>query len=67
VLLQELDQLDLNWTYVLALIVTTVGAVVVITGLVGTYRTRGALAHSGVAAVVAPKEARDEVMLVCDA
>lgn len=38
-LLQELDLLTLNWSYLLPLILLTVGATVLISGLLGAHRS----------------------------
>ena len=37
-LLQELDLLTLNWSYLLPLILITVGAAVLLSGLLGVHR-----------------------------
>ena len=46
-LLQELDLLTLNWSYLLPLILITVGAAVLISGLLGAHRAGRSTATPG--------------------
>ena len=53
-LLQELDLLTLRWSFVLPLIVITVGVAVVLSGVVGAHRSRPSAAAPASAPAPAP-------------
>jgi hypothetical protein len=52
--LQELDLLTLRWSFVLPLIVITVGVAVVLSGVVGAHRSRPSAAAPAPAPAPAP-------------